>query len=134
MLWTGLEDETKLLLDSEPQSLPLEEVRRRLPEGVTLAQYSVLQDRVLIWTLRCNGEGEQFITQPIGREELEGVVARSRDFESVEGEKASNELFKLLVLPWLSTVPEEERHGFIPDKALHWVPFNSRRETAHRVF
>lgn len=122
-LWTGLEPETKLLLDSEPQPLPLDEIRLGLPEGVTLVQYSVLRDRTLIWTLRRSGRDEQFIQQEIGRTELENLVARSRPFETEDGKKAARELFDLLIHPWLGSLPKEDRLVFVPDKALHWVTF-----------
>jgi CHAT domain-containing protein/tetratricopeptide (TPR) repeat protein len=127
-LWTGLENETTLLLASEPQPLSLDEIRRRLPEGVTLVQFSVLQDRILIWTLRRSGEGERPLSQKIQREDLEDLVAWFRATDSKDWESASEELFDLLIKPWLSTVSAEEKIVFIPDKVLHWVTFSALKD------
>ncbi len=128
-LWTGLEEERTLLLASEPQPLPLNEIRRRLPKGVTLVQFSVLRDRVLIWTFRRSGEGERYSSQPIVREDLEDLVAWFRDIDSEDWENASQKLFDLLIQPWLSTVPAGDRIVFIPDKVLHWVTFSALKDS-----
>jgi CHAT domain-containing protein len=122
-LWTGLPDETKSLLASELQPLSLNEVRRRLPEGVTLVQFSVLRDRVLIWSLRRSGKGEGFFQQLIPRDVLEDRVAQLRAFDSKEGDQAAGDLFDLLIRPWLPSVPAGDRIILIPDKVLHRVPF-----------
>lgn len=128
-LWTGLPDETTLLLATEPQPLRLDEIRRRLPQGVTLVQFSVLPDRVLIWTLRRSGGGERFLSKQIPRKDLEDLVAWFRDIDSKDWGKASEELFDLLIRPWLSTVSAEERIVFIPDKVLHWVTFSALKDS-----
>jgi CHAT domain-containing protein len=127
-LWTGLEKETTQLLASEPQPLPLDEIRRRLPQGVTLVQFSVLQDRVLIWTLRRSGKGERSFPQQILWQDLEDLVAWFRDIDSEDWEEASEELFDLLIQPWLSTVPAGDKIVFIPDKVLHWVTFSALKD------
>lgn len=124
-LWTGLLDETNLLLDSEPQSLPLDEIRRRLPERVTLVQFSILSDRVLIWTLRRSGKNERFVQKTIRREDLEDQVARLQNFESKDWDQTARDLFDLLVRPWIFAVPAGEKIVLIPDKVLHRVPFDA---------
>ena len=132
-LWTGLPDETNRLLAFEPQSLSLDEIRRRLPEGVTLVQYSVLRESVLIWTLRRSGKGEVFSRRPIPRTDLEDKVARLWAFDSPDGDKAAQELFDLLIRPWLPAVPAGERIVLIPDKILHRVPFSALRNGGKRL-
>jgi len=122
-LWTGLPEETSRLLATEPQPVPLNEIRRRLPEKVTLVQFSVLPDRVLIWLVRRDGKGGDFFQQPIGREELEEQVARLRRFDSQVWDKTAGDLFDLLAKPWLSEVAAGERIVIVPDKVLHQVPF-----------
>lgn len=132
-LWTDLPDETKNLLASELQPLSLDEVRRRLPEGITLAQFSVLRDRVLIWILRRSGKGEGFFQRAIRRDDLEDLVAQMRAFDSEEGKQAAGKLFDLLIRPWLTSVPEKDRIILVPDKVLHRVPFNALRDGAKRL-
>ena len=132
-LWAGLPGGTTSLLASELQSLPLNEIRRRLPERVTLVQFSVLRDRVLIWSLHRSGKNEKFIQRLIRREDLEGRVARLQNFESKAWEQTAGDLFDLLIRPWLSSVPEENRIVLIPDKVLHRVPFGALPDGGKRL-
>jgi CHAT domain-containing protein/tetratricopeptide (TPR) repeat protein len=110
-------------LPAEPQPLPLEEIRRRLPAGITLVQYSVLPEKVLIWVLRHDGKQPLFLSRTITRHDLEVRAARLQDFETGSWGPAAENLFDQLVRPWLDTVPPEERIVFVPDKVLHRVPF-----------
>lgn len=126
-LWTGLPGETSRLLAAEPQTLHLNEIRRRLPEKVTLVQFSVLPDRVLIWTLRRGGKGEGFFQAKIDRGALEDRVSRLQAFDAKGWGEVSGSLFDDLIRPWLATVPAGERIVFIPDKVLHRVPFGVLR-------
>lgn len=123
-LWTGSPAETSRLLAAEPQPLPVSEIRRRIPAGVTLAQFYVLEDRVLIWTLRRDGAGEGFFQKEIRREDLESLVTKLRASDS----QASEKLFDLLLRPWLPEETKGERLVFVPDKALHLVPFAALQE------
>jgi hypothetical protein len=107
----------------EPQPLPMDEIRRRLPAGTTLVQLSVLPDRVLIWELRRDERRPRFYVEKISRGELEWTAASLQDFGSTRGSDAATKLFDLLVRRWLEGVPAGERIVFIPDKVLHQVPF-----------
>ena len=129
-LWTGSSAELGRLLAAEPQPLPPAEILRRLPEGVALVQFSVLEDRVLIWLLRRNGRGVRFFEHAIRREDLEAEVARLQQFGRPGWNATAAGLFDLLVRPWLDAVPPEERIVFIPDKALHRVPFVALKDPA----
>jgi CHAT domain-containing protein len=134
-LWTGDRAEASRLMAAEPEPLSLDEIRRRLPLGVSLVQFSVLPDRVLIWRIRRDGSLD-FFERHIRREELEERVLRLRRLsrsKSGAWEAASRELFDLLVRPWLSQAGKDERLVFIPDKVLHLVPFAALqdRSTAH---
>ncbi len=107
----------------EPQPLPTDEIRRRLPAGSTLVQFSVLPDRVLIWELRRNEKRPRFYRKNVSRSELEGMAGSLQDFGTAKGEDAAVKLFDLLVSPWLNDVPAGERIVFVADKVLHQVPF-----------
>ncbi|HKI05532.1 MAG TPA: CHAT domain-containing protein [Thermoanaerobaculia bacterium] len=129
-LWTGFPEETSRLLATEPQPVPLSEIRRRLPEKVTLVQFSVLPDRVLIWLVRQDGKGRDFFQQPIRREDLEEMVARLRAFDPKVWDQTSADLFHLLVKPWLPEVAAGERIVIVPDKVLHQVPFSALQDSS----
>jgi CHAT domain-containing protein len=116
------------LLAAALQPLPLDEIRRQLPPGVSLVQLAVLPDRVLLWRLRRDRKTLDFFSQPIPRERLEELVTRFRLFDRASWEDASEELYDLLVRPWRAGVGEEERLVFVPDKVLHLVPFAALRD------
>lgn len=127
-LWTGDPGEKSRLLAAEPEPLAVSEIQKRLPQAVTLVQFSVLEDRVLIWSLRRDGQGQQLFEQSIQRQELEDLVARFRRFDPQTWERTSMTLFDLLVMPWLGDVPVKERIVLVPDKILHWVPFAALKD------
>lgn len=119
------------LLTAEPAPMAFAEVRRKLPAGTSLVQFSVLPDRLLIWHVR-RGEEVAFFTMPIGREALERRIGRLRaslERKATE-EKAFSELFDLLVRPWMSEVQPGETVVFVPDKALQSMPFACLRNAA----
>jgi tetratricopeptide (TPR) repeat protein len=102
-------------------SLPMREIRRRLPADTTLVQFSIVEDRLFIWIL--TDRGAEFLESPLdhgGVDKLVGLV-RSR-------KEALSDLFDVLVRPWLERVPQGESLVFIPDKALHAVPFAALRD------
>jgi CHAT domain-containing protein/tetratricopeptide (TPR) repeat protein len=127
-LWTPDPAERSRLLAAALQPLPLDEIRRRLPPGVSLVQLAVLGDRVLLWRLRGDAKTLDFFSQSIPRERLEELVERFRRFELASWENASEELYDLLVRPWRAGVGEGERLVFVPDKVLHLVPFAALRD------
>ncbi|HEV2851556.1 MAG TPA: CHAT domain-containing protein [Thermoanaerobaculia bacterium] len=127
-LWTDDPGEKSRLLAAEPEPLAASEIQKRLPQGVTLVQFSVLEDRVLIWRLRPDGQGKQLFEQPVQRQDLEDLVARFRRFDPQTWERTSMTLFDLLVRPWLKDVPAKERIVLVPDKILHWVPFAALKD------
>ncbi len=133
-LWTSNSVELDRLLASEPQPLPLAEILGRVPAGVALVQFSVLEDRVLIWLLRRNAGGARFFERRIRRQELEAEVGRLQQFDRPGWDKSAADLFDLLVRPWSDAVLPEERIVFIPDKILHRVPFAALRDRSTNSF
>jgi CHAT domain-containing protein/tetratricopeptide (TPR) repeat protein len=119
-------EETRRLLATEVEPLGLEEVRSRLPPATTLVQYSVLSDRLLVWEV--SREGFRLHQKAIRKEELEIRVARLRAFGRPGWGEVSRELYELLLQPWLREVGDEQTLVFIPDKALHALPFAALRD------
>jgi CHAT domain-containing protein len=124
-------DERRRLLGAEPHPLGIDEIRRRLPAGTTIVQYSVLADRFLIWLIRSHATGREipFYSRPVSREELEDLAGELRAFRDDEAwERTSSRLFDLLIRPWRTRIREGELLVFVPDKVLHAVPFAALRE------
>ncbi|MFL6194801.1 MAG: CHAT domain-containing protein [Thermoanaerobaculia bacterium] len=127
-LWTEEAGETKRLLAAEPEPLPIADIRRRIPKGVTLVQYHVLEDRVLIWVLASDSRGKAFFVQPIRRADLETQVAKLLELKPETWQEEADRLFDLLVRPWLPDVPANGKIVLIPDKVLQRVPFAALRD------
>jgi len=119
-------EERELLLATESEPLGLDEVRGRLPPGTTLVQYSVLGDRLLIWEV--NRRGLRLHPKIVRKEDLENLVARLRSFGRQGWGEVSAGLHELLLQPWLQKVGAGETLVFIPDKALHSLPFAALRD------
>lgn len=118
-LWSG-KGETSRILRNLPQPLPWEEILQGLPVDTTLVQFSVLEDRLLIWLVR---QGRmQFLDSPVSLQQLERLARVGSE------EDALSDLFDLLVRPWHGEVPTGDSLVFIPDKVLHAVPFSALRD------
>ena len=104
-------------LPAEPQPLPIDEIRRRLPEGVTLVQYSVLPEQVLIWVLRHDEKQPLFIPVAFSRGELEKNAAELRDFEKGKWEAAAETLFDRLVRPGSTGFPRRSGSSSFPTRS-----------------
>jgi CHAT domain-containing protein len=129
-LWTDDASERRRLLAVEPQPLPLTEIRREMPSGVTLVQFSVIADQVLIWRISRDGGGPEFFVREFPRNELNLAVARLQRLDRAGWEAAAEELYDQLIRPWLSAVPRGETIVFVPDKVLHRVPFAALKDRA----
>ena len=132
--WSGAPGELSRLRAEEPRPLSLDEISRRLPAGTTLVQFSVLEDRLLIWRLRQNGGGRRFFVRTFPRKRLEPLVARLQRFRQPDWNEASVAVFDLLVRPWLDAAPPGERIVLVPDKVLNRVPFAALRERPNGPF
>lgn len=115
----------KEILESEPEPLVLDQIRRRLPSSVALVEYSVLEDRVLIWLVR--RDGFHTFEQLVPKGELTDLIAGVRKLDgasrSTSWRSASADLFELLVRPWISKVAPLDSVVLIPDRVVQDVPF-----------
>ena len=73
-------EERESLLAEEPESVTLREVQRRLPLRTVLVQYSVLNDRLLIWLIRSRQSA--FFERPVTAEDLLKRVNLTRSVDS----------------------------------------------------
>jgi len=121
--------ELEIKLPYVTRPLKLEEIRKGLPPDVQLLEYSVLDDKLLIWLLRDRCFNVQAV--PIAASELktrvlhycELVSTASSSDEDVRRESES--LYELLIRPIQSELDRNRQICVIPEKALNYLPFNT---------
>jgi CHAT domain-containing protein len=120
---------SRLVADGEP--LRLEEVRRNLPRGTVLLEYSVLDDRVLIWAVWHGGA--ELVVRPVGRATVAGWTAALQALASArrveDFERALAEPYEDLVAAPLERLSDAGLRGeairtlvFVPDGPIHGLP------------
>jgi CHAT domain-containing protein len=104
----------------------LSELERTLPDGVALASYSVLEDRVLVWVVE--GGRARLLTLPVDRRKLARAIERyqremARNAEETDLRRASAPLYDALIRP-LGLAPNEDGSLIVvPDRWLSQLPF-----------
>ncbi len=106
-----------------------EDLSAALPPQGVLVEYSLLTDRLLIWTRTATSM--DFHEVPLKRGEIERLVAHfvGDNWQGHPWEQASARLYQILVSPWF----EPGRHRtvvVVPDKSLFRISFSSLRSAA----
>jgi CHAT domain-containing protein len=110
---------------SEP--LKLSQIQAEMPENVQLLEYSVLQDKVLIWSVT----KDSFNTEKtdISAENLQEKVLNYRDLVSKKNTNIneqlalSKELYQILITPIKDKLDITKEIFIIPDKSLNKLSF-----------
>ena len=115
---------------ASPPEGPLQagQITARLPTGVVVIEYAVLNDRLLIWLLR--KEGVRFRQVSVSRQRLKESVADFLDalhHPPGKGGAARDGLSRILIDPIAEFLGDDELLVFVPDKSLHEVPFAALR-------
>jgi CHAT domain-containing protein len=113
------------LMSVEP--LTLKQAQELLDPGVTMLEYFVTQQAVLLWVVE--KDRVRFVNIPLSRKDLVAKVSSLREsvFQVGEREKfkaSSQELFKLLIEPALKHIRGKELL-IIPHDVLHYLPFQA---------
>ncbi len=113
------------LMSVEP--LTLKEVQELLDPGVSVLEYFVVRQAVLLWVVE--KERLRFVRIPINRADLLKKVSALRDAIYQVGEKEkfrgySEELYKLLIEPALADIRGKELL-IIPHDVLHYLPYQA---------
>jgi len=113
------------LMSVEP--LTLKEVQKLLEPGVSVLEYFVVRQAVLLWVVE--KERLRFVRIPINRADLLKKVSSLRDTIYQVGEKEkfrgySEELYKLLIEPALPHIQGKELL-IIPHDVLHYLPYQA---------
>lgn len=108
--------------------LTLSEIRRRMPESVQILQYSVLENKVLIWLVA----KEKFVVVPAEikadalRDKIENylkLLPRQDKISQAAARQIGRELYDLLINPILEHLDPTRDVCLIPNKILFYLPF-----------
>jgi len=107
-------------------TLEAAEIRKRLPEGVGLIEFVVLDRKVVVWFL--SRGSTRMVLLPVGRNWLEEKVAALRESildpaDSKSFVDASQELFRVLLTPLEAQLDHSQVLVIVPDKSLNLLPF-----------
>jgi len=113
------------LMSVEP--LTLKELQELLDPGVSVLEYFVVRQAVLLWVVE--KERLRFVRIPIERTDLVKKVSALRDAIYQVGEKEkfqshAQELYKLLIEPALADIRGKELL-IIPHDVLHYLPYQA---------
>jgi CHAT domain-containing protein len=113
------------LMNVEP--LTLKQTQELLEPGVTMLEYFVTRQAVLLWVVE--KDRLQFVNIRLGRKDLVSKVGTLRESVLKLGEKekfraSSQELYKLLIEPSLQHIRGKELL-IVPHDVLHYLPFQA---------
>lgn len=112
------------------------EIRRRLPDDVALLTFTVLPDRVLVWTLTPGAL--RLHAAELAIDGLEASVQRLRasllSGRGGETRAAASALHEALLAPAMRDLPEGARLVIVPDRLLHAVPFGALHDAGSDRF
>lgn len=118
--------------------LDADSLQRVLPRDVTLVEYTVMQDRLIIWVLGTSGLRSEVVY--VTRDRLNELAQSFREAVTLgdvefrrrfptwsdmlrEVRARSGELYKFLVQPIKGYLNPQRMVCFIPDEMLYYVPF-----------
>jgi CHAT domain-containing protein len=110
------------------RGLTPEQVRRRLPPDLLLAEYALLGDRLAVWSI--SRDGWQVQVLPVSRDSVRALVSRLPGELSTatrDVPPALARLYDLLLRPLGAMATDGRRVVVVPDRELHGVPFVALR-------
>lgn len=129
------DDGLNLRVPGGVEPLKLAEIQERLPDDAQILQYAVLKDQLLVWHLSKSGFTAR--TVEINAETLAQTVAevqrRITSLDEADRDGAANglrKLYDLLIKPVEGLLEHDKLLCIVPDKSLHYVPFNALISTA----
>ncbi|HEU4933712.1 MAG TPA: CHAT domain-containing protein [Pyrinomonadaceae bacterium] len=121
--------EPEIVSQSVAQPESAEQIKEKLPEGVQLVQYAVLEDKILIWVI---SRSEIALKQSnVSRRDLNETIQRylkviSRPPNDQEEESAlAKQLYVSLIQPIEALLDRKRVLCIIPDKNLSYIPFSA---------
>ncbi len=121
---------TNILFDESTKPLEIGEIKKRIPPSVQIVQFTVLENKVVIWLI--TNEIFSVTSTEISSGELKGKVEnylkliKSNDRASENELKAvSAELFRILIQPILAQLQKNKKICLIPNKFLFNLPVSA---------
>lgn len=105
-------------------ALQISEIQSRVPEGLQILQYAVLEEELAVWLIS-ESKFEVF-RLPINRKDLEQKVMEFLDrieARSPEAQPLGREIFEILVKPALGEIADTKQLCVVPDGILYRLPF-----------
>jgi len=127
-----LQDEygTDLNLQAVSRPLVFSEIQQRLPEQTQIIQYSVLEDKILIWVLSRNGLWSE--KKEIARKDLNekirsylGRVIKHAQGEDEQVRRDAADLYDYLIKPVEKYLDKDSLICIVPDTSLYYIPYNA---------
>lgn len=124
----GAEDRDELLLPSTFTPLALPDIQQRMPEQSQIVQYSVLNDKLVIWVVTRAGVSAREVTLDSRalsekvRAYLRAVDGPSNGMDEEAG-RGARELYDVLITPVEALLDKTKLLCIVPDKLLHYLPF-----------
>ena len=118
---------------SASRTRTLLEIQAQLPPAVVLVHYSVLADRVLIWTI--TRTAAQLIAPKVAEPDLARLVAQHREsIRDGRDRRANDRLYALLIEPIAASLPAGADLVVVPDGSLQQLPFATLRHPSTRRY
>lgn len=124
----------EILFDEKSTPLNLQEIQARIPDKVQILQYSVLDDKVIIWLI----SKDKFlaVSSEIKSKELSQKVEDyiKAILKLEETEQLSQEIYKLLISPIIDQLDRTKEICLIPQKFLFNLPFAALSSPENKSF
>ena len=124
---TGDADNPELKVSANTSPLKLQEIQQRLPPQVQLLEYSVLDNRVIIWLV--TKDHRDYAQAEISREELNEKLynylkaLRGNDSGIADKSSVGKELYATLIAPVEAKMKPALQLCIVPDDKLNFLPF-----------
>lgn len=125
---TGDRQNPELQISNSASSLKLNQIQEQLPQQSQLVQYSVLDDKVIIWVVTKDNlkSGHTVITRGELDEKIRKFSQMLAHPDSKQNEELNNlakELHTILIKPVESYLDSGRQIAIVPDDNLSFVPF-----------
>jgi len=117
-------------LPAVTNSMSLSEVQEKMSSEVQILQYSVLDDRLLMWVVSKSGIHYEVVN--VGSELLNEKVRAYLDLlnkppasGSVNQQESAEELYRILIAPAEPFLDRSKFLCVVPDKILHYLPYGA---------
>jgi CHAT domain-containing protein len=123
-------DDPNATIRAVSKPLILSSIKKTMPGDVQILQYSVLDDKLLIWVIsstKCEVAEEKITLSNLTEKALDywqSISSLSKS-DTEESRRQAIELYEILIKPVELLLEKDKQIFVIPDKALNYLPFNA---------